>query len=161
MKFLHTTLASCAVVSIALLGSCGDDDHHDGDESAPACDDDVRGDDYVAGITAQGAAQYSVALMDSNPSPPSKGDNIWSIELSDAQGVAAAGMELKVSAFMPDHGHATTAIAVVTDDGDGAYTISPVNLFMPGYWEISIEVVEPEADSASLDTLMFKFCIEG
>lgn len=162
MKLRHPALASLLVFLVAPLGACGDDaggSPDAGDTSLPSCAEDDRDVDYVAGITAEGAAQYSVALMDSNPSPPSKGDNIWSIELSDPQGVAAAGMELDVTAFMPDHGHSTTAVAVVTDDGNGAYTINPVNLFMPGYWEISIAVMDPA--SAELDTIMFKFCVEG
>lgn len=153
------------ILSVFLCVACGAGTD-EGDDNLPSCEEDVRDEAYVAGINKSGAAGYTLRLMDSNPAPPSKGDNIWSLDLTDPAGATAAGLGLSLRAFMPDHGHGSPVKPEVTDNGDGTYTIDPVNLFMPGYWEVSLTVVDLGAtespdDDIDLDSVMFKFCVEG
>jgi hypothetical protein len=60
--------------------------------------------------------------------------------------------------MMPDHGHGTPINAIVTAlDEPGRYEITPVNLFMTGYWAITIDVTLTGGEQ---DSLMFGFCVE-
>jgi hypothetical protein len=53
---------------------------------------------------------------------------------------------------MPDHAHGSPQPVVVTEMGDGEYKLDPVNLFMAGYWEVTI--------SAEDDDIVFPLCVE-
>ena len=60
--------------------------------------------------------------------------------------------------MMPDHGHGTPVNAEVTVmPTPGQYELSPVNLFMTGYWEITLELTLPKGET---DSVMFGFCVE-
>ncbi|MEM9489707.1 MAG: hypothetical protein AAGC55_11210, partial [Myxococcota bacterium] len=62
--------------------------------------------------------------------------------------------------WMPDHGHGTNTPAAITEmaDGDGEYMVTPIDLWMPGYWELTISI----DDGAGLaDEVVFSTCIEG
>ncbi len=153
------------MIAVSLLASCGEGDG-EVDDSLPSCEEDTRDDEFVVGIEKTGEAGFTLAILDSLPAPPAKGDNQWSVELRDASGTLMPGYALEVAPFMPDHGHGTGVTAIVTDDGDGAYTINPVNFFMPGYWETTITVVDEgptdsEDDDIDIDSMVFKFCVEG
>lgn len=156
-----------ALLATASLGACGGGDDDDGiDEPVATCAEDTRDDEFVAGIEKTGGAGFTLALVDSLPAPPQKGDNRWSLELRDPSGALMPGYTLESAASMPDHGHGSPIEALVTDDGDGIYTLNPVNFFMPGYWETTITVVDPgetesEDDDTDIDTVVFKFCIDG
>ncbi len=155
-----------ALTFLLLPSACGNGDGTPEDTNPPSCQEDTRDEAFVAGLSKTGEASYLVALMDSNPAPPAKGDNIWSMELSDPDGNPLAGLDIDVSAYMPDHGHYSLAVPTITDDGAGAYTIDPVNLFMPGYWEITLHLLDPvdvdnPDDDIELDAVVFKFCVEG
>ena len=59
---------------------------------------------------------------------------------------------------MPDHGHGASKEAIVTPSGtDGMYDVDPVNLWMPGFWEVRFNVMAAGAS----DRIVFAFCIEG
>ena len=63
------------------------------------------GDIYVAGIKKAGTAgRFDFALVGSTPSPPAQGDNLFVVQVIDANGDAAFG-ELSVTLEMPEHGH--------------------------------------------------------
>ena len=140
---LNIALALGGVLTIS--GACGGEDTAD-DNALPSCQEDTRDEDYVAGISKTGEAGYTVAIVDSLPAPPAKGDNDWTLELRDGSDTLMPGLVLQANAFMPDHGHSSPLLAVMTDDGDGVYTLTPINLFMPGYWETTITVVDPGPD---------------
>ena len=42
-------------------------------------------------------------------------------------------------------------------EAPGQYALSPVNLFMTGYWEISLELTLADGET---DSLMFGFCVD-
>ncbi len=156
-----------ALFLFSALGCDSDEDGGGGggQASTPSCEEDTRDEAYFAGITKTGEAGYSLTVLDSDHAPPAKGDNVWKVELKDATEMPLPGMTFKVNPTMPDHGHSSTAVAVITPEGEGIYTINPVNLFMPGYWEIEISPIdEGEAgidDDVVLDKIVFKFCVEG
>jgi hypothetical protein len=146
-----------ALFFLLLAGACGDD-HQDHDPNPPSCEEDTRHEPYVAGIAKTGPAGYTLTLLDSNPAPPNKGDNVWTVEVTDPAGLPVPAITVQTVPFMPDHGHGTPIVPVVTDQGDGVYLIDPVNLFMPGFWEIELTATDDDQD---LDTVTFNFCIEG
>lgn len=80
-------------------------------------------------------------------------------------GVEVADAELEVSATMPDHGHGTRSEPSVRfDEAHQAYSISDLDLFMPGVWRIDVTCpAQAMGDGAQgvLDTTAYHFCVEG
>ena len=73
-------------------------------------------------------------------------------------GGAPLDATITVTPMMPDHGHGTPVEAVVTPSADtpGEYEISPINLFMAGLWEVTLDLDLSEAS----DSVVFAFCVE-
>jgi hypothetical protein len=131
------------------------------------CASDTRAETYVPGLSQAGKDHlYMVKLMSSDPGPPIKGNNAWVIAVSDAaSGAPVDGLSIKVTPFMPDHGHGTQIKAAVTAMGGGQYGLDPVNLFMAGLWQVTIDLtagdVADMASAATVDQVVFSFCVEG
>ena len=160
------TIASSFLLAMSLAAAAGCGGETMDDNAPPSCEEDTRDEAYVAGITKTGSAGYTVTITDSLPAPPAKGNNRWIVEVKDSEGAGQAGLNLVTNPFMPDHGHPSPVLPVVTDQGGGLYQLDPVNLFMPGYWETTITIVDPgstdaDDDDVDLDSVVFKFCIEG
>lgn len=154
--------ARCLSLALPLLlaAACGDDGHDDGHHEADAghdCEQDTRDEEFVAGMEKIGDADHRFTLVDSLPAPPAKGNNTWTLEVTDAAGAPASGT-ISVLPFMPDHGHGTSLGAEVTEEEPGRYTLDPVNLFMPGLWEITIGIGDGDTTT---DEVVFRFCIDG
>lgn len=142
---------------LLLAGACGDDDHsHEEADAGHDCDQDTRGEDFVAGMEKTGGG-YTFTLVDGQPAPPAKGNNVWTLEVSDPGGPAEGG-EIAVTTFMPDHGHGSPIAPEITEEEPGRFALDPVNLFMPGLWEITIEL---SMDGAAQGEAVFQFCIDG
>ena len=150
-------LASASLV----LAACGDDGHNHDHADAVAtfnCAQESRADVYVSGMQAAGSNGYKVKLMTSTPAPPSKGNNTWALQLLDSGDTPIDGATLDVTPFMPDHGHGTPIGTAVTPGGsNGEYSAEPVNLWMPGYWEVTVDI----DDGGTTDSVVFKTCIGG
>lgn len=117
------------------------------------CDVEDRDDDFALGLAHEGASmQFSIA--DADPAMPIRGDNAWTVAIADASGAPMDGMAVSVRPWMPDHGHGTPVQAQITALEDGQYEIAPLNLFMAGYWEVTVSTAEPE------DSVVFKVCVE-
>jgi hypothetical protein len=92
-----------------------------------------------------------------------KGIDVWTVE-ADAAATATPvdGLTIAVNPYMPDHRHGTTAVGV-TPAGSGTYTISPLNLYMAGYWEITLDLSSPAGDAANgastTDSAVLKICV--
>ena len=85
---------------------------------------------------------------------------LWSLSGVVAKGLKPLdGVTIDVVPFMPDHGHGTSIDAVVTpaDSGAGEYSISRVNLWMPGLWQVTLRT---QAGGAT-DDVVLAFCITG
>src|SRR5438876_381044 len=54
-----------------------------------------------------------------------------------------------VSPYMPDHQHGTSIAPVATGQGSGGYQVTPLYLYMSGYWEITLDMLAPPAADAS------------
>jgi hypothetical protein len=95
------------------------------------------------------------ALVQSTPAPPARGNDTWTIHVTDASGQALPNLSVSVLPFMPDHGHGTSVNAGATATGGGDYTVTPLYFFMPGVWRVRF------TSAGSPDTTDFWFCIPG
>jgi hypothetical protein len=141
-----------ALLSIAASAACGGDGGVE--DELVDCVAETRDDDYVAGMVKSGE-RLSFALIDADPAPPDEGDNTWTLHVADGE-TGVEGLTLTVDPWMPDHDHGTPIAAVVTEGTGGDYTVAPINLWLAGLWEVTIEA----SDGESTDTAVFAFCIE-
>ncbi|MBK8714627.1 MAG: FixH family protein [Deltaproteobacteria bacterium] len=153
-----------------LLGACdpkagaGDEDGGSGDagsstgEPVSGCAAEDRDDDYALGLARDGS-KLRVRFVDALPAPPSRGDNTWTLAVEDlATGMPVDDAQLAVEPYMPDHMHGTSIACHVTDmDPPGEVMLEPVNLFMPGLWEVRLHFTLADA---STDTVVFRFCVD-
>lgn len=100
----------------------------------------------------------AVRFLEYSPDPPAVGNNSWLIEIDDESGDPVTGLEdsILVTPFMPEHGHGTPVSVGIEEEDDGQYRLSPVNTFMPGLWQITLEI---DAGSAT-DMVEFEVCVE-
>ena len=123
------------------------------------CTGDPRADRYAPGMQKVAPkGQLAVTLLSSDPGPPIKGNNTFTVLVTDGSEVPQAGATLDVMPFMPDHGHGSPARPVAKPLPDaGKYTVTPLYLFMAGLWEITFNVTAP---SGAKDAVVFRFCVE-
>jgi len=156
-------------LALVLFAACGGGSNS-GDDTVPidaneveACVSTGRGDTYVAGLEKQGTSGLlDFKLMAASPSPPGRFLNKWTLQVNSmASGVVGSPVDsasLVVTPFMPDHQHGAGAykvkIAPVTGS-PGQYTLTDINTWMPGYWEVTIDATAGGAK----DTVIYKFCI--
>lgn len=145
-------LALCAGVTVI---ACGDSYSN----QTTNCATETRAEAYSAGMEKPGeAGAMTVRLLESVPGPPIKGNNTWRLRLVDQAGVPMTGASLKITPYMPDHKHGTSIKAVVQEQSGGEYTVSPLNLFMPGLWQVTVAA---QPAGAPMDQAVFSVCISG
>lgn len=126
------------------------------DETATGCAAEDRDDTFAIGLSKSGVT-VTATFVSADPAPPIKGDNTWVLSFADAMGAPLDGLTISVVPMMPDHGHGTPVVAEVSPTGNpGEYQVTPVNLFMAGYWQVDFELSTTDMQ----DTLMFGFCVE-
>ena len=145
-------------VSLSLMllaAACGDDSGSN--QTADSCENETRADEFIVGLDKVGQNGLKVVLLEATPARPAKGDNDWRIQVLDATDTALDGLQIGVTPWMPDHGHGTTVKTVVSEveGATGEYTLSPVNLWMPGLWTVTLNIND------SADEVVFATCIEG
>lgn len=150
--------AMCLALTTPLAACSGDDGGGDAGEEELACADDDRADTYTAGMSKIGDNGFEFVLVDAAPTPPDRGDNDWTIQVLDPAAAPMDGLTLEVVPFMPDHGHGTPKVPAITPADSGTYQASPVNLWMPGLWEVTVSATD---DTGLLDTTVFSFCLDG
>jgi hypothetical protein len=163
-----TWLASALLVACAnKSGNSPDPDAGGATSTVPdgsvSCANDARLDSYAAGLSKPGLnGALLFRLEQSEPGPPAKGNNTFRLSVASVSGEAVTG-DLSIKLKMPDHGHESPTVPVITFDAESAsYTVAPVNLFMAGVWQITISAYEAAADAgAPLDSVSFFFCVEG
>ena len=140
-----------------LLAGCGSGSSNQPDAGEVIdCSSDPRVFTYTPGMTVASASKaLTFALLQSNPGPPAKGNDTWTIKVTDASSQPQANLNISVLPFMPDHGHGTSVNASITNNHDGTYTVAPLYFFMPGVWRTTFTTASP-ADSA-----VFFFCVPG
>jgi hypothetical protein len=110
-----------------------------------------------AGLSRQGAlGRYTFELAAFDPAPPVVGTNTWTVRVLDANEAPVTGAQLAIKAFMPLHGHGSSAVPQITPQGD-SYSIAGVYLFMPGLWQITLTATTADGT----DSAVFNFCIDG
>jgi hypothetical protein len=134
-----------------------------------SCADEPRAPPFQQGMQVPSAAGTYVVKLVRNTftdasgkvltEPPAKGVDVWTVEVdAAATQTPLDGLTIAVRPFMPDHGHGTTSVGV-TPAGAGVYTISPLNLYMAGYWEVTLTITDPSAATPASDTAMLKICV--
>lgn len=146
--------------ALRLLAGCGHSH-----PPASACASETRAEAYTPGMEKTSpSGNLVVRLVESQPAPPQKGDNTWTLQIRDKAGGPLPGAMLQVDPFMPDHGHGTPIKAQSTELSApapaGQYRVSPINLFMPGLWQVTITAT-PSTPPQTPESVMFPFCIEG
>jgi hypothetical protein len=154
----RTSLLRCgAAVALVAAAACGGSSSDSGD--VINCQNDSRVTAYAPNMSvtsASGAMKF--ILVSSNPAPPARGTDTWSMRVTDGGGQGLANLNLSVVPFMPDHGHGTTVTPQVTSAGGGNYTVSSLYLFMAGVWRVTFTNTPA---SGPADTAVFYFCIPG
>ena len=136
-----------------------------------SCSTETRATPYRPGMQVPSrAGTYVVKLlrntfMDADgkvlEEAPAKGVDVWTVEADIAASMTPAdGLSISVNPYMPDHLHGTTP-AAVTAGGSGTYTISPLNLYMAGYWEITLTITDSSSGNNVVDTAMLPICVPG
>lgn len=121
------------------------------------CASDPRVTTYAPNLTVTSkAGGLKVRLMQSDPAPPAKAVNTWNLHVTDGSGNALPSLSLNVDTLMPDHGHKSTTIPQVSNKGGGDYTVTLLDLFMPGVWHVWFF-----SGTATADTADFWFCVQG
>lgn len=145
-------VVACGLVALGCGGGAAEEP-----DAGVNCTTESRGQSYLAGMVAVGQGGMKIELTTAAPAPPSRFDNAWTVRVLDSSDQPAEGITLEVTPYMPDHGHGTPIVAEVTaGQGVGVFDVSPINLWMPGLWEVRMEV---EGTDLS-DRMVFSFCIE-
>jgi len=128
------------------------------------CASETRATPYSTGMTETSlSGAWTVKLLNNTfvvdgkalSEAPAKGTDTWTIEVDDASGKPTDGVVTGVSPWMPDHRHGTTAV-MVSAAGTGTYTLTPLYLYMAGYWEITVNLT---AAGGAKDSAMFPICV--
>ncbi len=112
----------------------------------------------LPGLEVETEHGLTLRLLQAEPPEQIVGDNAWLFEL-DQGGEPMGGLSdsVVVTPFMPDHGHGTAVAVSVAEIAPGQYELSPVNLRMPGYWLITVEIAIAEGDT---EVAQFGVCVE-
>lgn len=158
------------LISFAFIGliTCSGDEQTNGANELTSTDDmatsncavDTRGEEYVPNMSKTGPAGFQFKLRNALPAPPDRNLNEWSLEIKNsANQNVPKDHSIELSPYMPDHQHGSITSPIVEVDELGIYNISNIDLFMPGFWEITVTILDTE--KAKLDSVRFNFCIRG
>jgi hypothetical protein len=144
-----------------LLTACGSASGGGGtgaSTSEGTCDTDSRAQAYATGLSATSMdGTIKMSFVNASPSPPAKGLNTWTLQLTSSTQVTASMISLQP--FMPDHGHGPSVTPTVTPMAtQGMFSVSDIDLFMPGIWANTFTITPA---SGPAETLVFTFCVDG
>jgi hypothetical protein len=136
------TAAPWCALGALLLTACSESEP---EPAAASFDCAGRGDDLTTLHLTYG--ELSLRVVETLPTPPAVGDNVWRVRLDDAAHEPVTGLaaSMTVTAFMPDHGHGTPVSVGVRETEPGAYELAPINTFMPGLWQIRLDLTRTDA----------------
>ncbi|MDX2092846.1 MAG: FixH family protein [Kofleriaceae bacterium] len=155
---MRSTLLAALSLGLCVVSACSSDDHGDHDPEVN-CDLETRAEPLVIGQPKAGVNNlYEFSFVDAVPSPPARGDNMWTLQITQkASAAPLMNAELFVTPYMPDHGHTSPIdVGVTIMPTAGQYELEPVNLWMPGLWETTIEVLN---GADTVESVVFKFCV--
>jgi hypothetical protein len=147
------------LVLAAVAGGCGGTPATADSGMLSSCATETRAIKYMPNLTRTSmSGMYTAVLVESQPGPPIKGSNNWTVRILDASGAPVDGLTVKGTPKMPDHSHPTSVLPVVTAKGGGIYEVAPVYLYMPGYWVVTL-TLQPASGPA--DSVTFPVCISS
>jgi len=88
---------------------------------------------------------------------PQLGLNTWVFVITDAAGSPAQVTFTAERPWMPMHGHGQSTDVVITPGDAGTYTISGIDPFQAGWWEIKLDM--PPSDGGADDKMAFDVCV--
>jgi len=153
-----TCFRSTFFLALALAAACGGSSQSSPPDGGDVvnCANDPRVATYTPNLTVNSTGGgMKFVLLSSDPAPPAKGTDTWTIRVMDAAGQPQPSLSLSVLPFMPDHGHVSPVTPQVTSNGGGNYTVANLFFFMPGVWKTTFTSPSPS------DTAVFFFCIPG
>ncbi|MEM7159071.1 MAG: FixH family protein [Myxococcota bacterium] len=154
--FARVTPLALALALPACDGEETTMDSGNDDAAATLCESEDRVDDFAVDLTKSGE-RHMVRVVAAEPAEPIRGDNTWTVQVTDADGTPLEGMTIDASPWMPDHGHGTAVEEEVVELSAGEFELSPLNLFMAGYWEVTLELTDAEGGT---DEVMVAVCVE-
>jgi hypothetical protein len=157
--YAHACIMTLTV--IVGLGTFGCDNDVNTATPSPNNTCGVEVDVYTPGLKRlTDAGLFIVTIVDANPTPPERGDNWWTVQVTEPDGTPRNDLEVKAEPFMSIHDHGTVPKypAGTSIDTTGHYEMERIYFLMPGPWEIKFTLVDPNGAS---DTTQFLLCIEG
>ncbi|CAN5835207.1 hypothetical protein BH11MYX2_BH11MYX2_06080 [soil metagenome] len=158
MRFASLFAVVCSLAPLVACGNSGSGD--DGADDVVDCTtaEYANHDEFVVGLNHTGdMGLLNFKLLSAAPAAPALGYNAWQVEITSAATVAPmSNATLDVYPYMPKHGHgAGVDVEVMAMPTAGDYNLDPINLHMPGLWEVTIT-----ADTdAGTDSAVFRPCI--
>ena len=159
----------CVLASWLTVAGCGSDAKHAsgtdaGDDAADIGDSGeelvvqcppgtLEASSLVSGVSAKGTA-ITAKFVESDPSPPARYDNLWTLDFTDASGAPVTDMQMtSASTFMPYHGHGWPGSGTPMSE-PGRFKVK-LNLNMRGYFEIKLAV---KSTALGSDNITFNYC---
>jgi hypothetical protein len=149
-----------SLLGLAVLTAACSDSSNPGDGMVD-CSKVTNVDTFVVGLEHMGSqGLLDFKLMSADPAPPARDDNTWVVQINSmASGVVGnplTGATLVVTPYMPAHGHpAGKEVLITAMPTAGQYQLAPVNLWMPGVWETTIQA----SQASTTDSTVYRFCI--
>ncbi len=151
-------MRTISMISVLLaVGACTSSDSTADDEQDPVDCSTQTADTFHVGLEKAGAnGAIDFKLMSIDPAPAVRGNNTWVVQIdSMPSGSPVDGASVSATPFMPAHQHGSPITPAVTPTGNpGEYSISPINLWMPGVWQTTLTVTSGTADRA-----VYSFCV--
>jgi len=144
-------------VSFALLGCDEESAEHEHDDHGDH-GEQLEPDTYEAGgITKMTDAGHFMVTLVSDPEPPSKGLNTWTLTVMSHEDMSMVDeATVTIDPWMPEHGHGSASDAVVEAMGQGDYMSDTVELQMLGTWDTTVTVTHGDMT----DEVHFVFMVE-
>ena len=102
----------------------------------------------------------SLKVEAADPNPIDRGDNTWTVILSDSETNPVSDATIVLEPTMPGHGHGTfpTTFDGASGSTDGSYDFGPFDLMMPGTWQLEFTITDSENATS---TATATFCVES
>lgn len=140
-----------------VLVACSAGDPATAPPTAKVCAADPRVSAFTIGIeSASPAKAMRVRIVSASPTAVTQGTNDWTLAITDGGGAPLDGLTVAVKPVMPDHGHGSSTVPVVTSLGGGQYRATGISLPMRGVWNVTVAATGAVNDSAT-----FTFCVDG
>ena len=165
-----TWMVGVAAITVA---GCGDDaSRADGGLTSRDADfsncKDTPAVPYMAGWTVTSTAGTYVGTVVSAVTQPSAttagadhpevGLGDWVVTVTAAADGSPADVTMTAEKpWMPRHGHGSDTVPTVAPGAPGMFTVTKIDFFMPGYWQVKLDL-QPTA-GGDADQLTFNVCI--